>query len=164
MIFVIVGTHEQPFDRLIRYMDKWAEDHDEEVVIQTGYSSYEPENCTWQNMFPYQEMIKRTNEARIVITHGGPASFMTVMQSGRIPVVVPRKAEFKEQVNDHQVEFCRQVAQRQGGIIVVWEIDELGDIIERYDEICAEMEPGLGSNNKRFCDEFEKIVDDLMRS
>ena len=30
MIFVTVGTHEQSFDRLIDYMDKWAGEHDEE--------------------------------------------------------------------------------------------------------------------------------------
>ena len=32
MIFVTVGTHEQPFNRLVEYMDKWAGEHDEEVV------------------------------------------------------------------------------------------------------------------------------------
>ena len=40
MIFVTVGTHEQQFNRLIEYMDIWASEHDEKVVIQTGYSSY----------------------------------------------------------------------------------------------------------------------------
>lgn len=47
MIFVTVGTHEQPFNRLVEYMDQWAGGHNEEVVIQTGFSSYEPENCKW---------------------------------------------------------------------------------------------------------------------
>ena len=35
MIFVTVGTHEQPFNRLVEYMDKWAESHDEKVIMQT---------------------------------------------------------------------------------------------------------------------------------
>lgn len=29
MIFVTVGTHEQQFNRLVEYMDKWAGEHEE---------------------------------------------------------------------------------------------------------------------------------------
>ena len=39
MIFVTVGTHEQQFDRLVEYMDYWAGEHTEDVIIQTGFSS-----------------------------------------------------------------------------------------------------------------------------
>ena len=82
MIFVTVGTHEQPFNRLVEYMDWWAVEHDEEVVMQTGFSTYEPKKATWQKLFPYQEMIKKVDEARIVITHGGPSSFIMPLQIG----------------------------------------------------------------------------------
>lgn len=75
MIFVTVGTHEQQFNRLIEYMDKWAIENDEEVIIQTGYSTYEPKNCKWQKLFSFQEMCKYVDDARIVITHGGPFEF-----------------------------------------------------------------------------------------
>ena len=56
-----------------------------------------------------QENIKK---ARIVITHGGPASFLDPLKYGKIPVVVPRKKEFNEHVNNHQLEFSRQVKKR----------------------------------------------------
>jgi len=162
MIFVTVGTHEQPFNRLVEYMDKWAADHSEEVVVQTGFSTYEPMKCRWQKLFPYQEMVKNVDEARIVITHGGPSSFIMPLQIGKIPIVVPRKYEFDEHVNDHQVDFCNQVAQRQGNIIVVEDVSKLGDTLERYDEIVKSMKSGLSSNNKRFCKEFSMIVDGLV--
>ena len=73
MIFVTVGTHEQPFNRLIERVDHLKNNGTitEEVVIQTGYSTYEPQYCQWQKLFPYQEMLKLVDEARIVITHGG---------------------------------------------------------------------------------------------
>ena len=163
MIFVTVGTHEQPFNRLIEYMDKWAADHDEEVIIQAGFSTYEPANCHWQKLFPYQEMVKNVDNARIVITHGGPSSFIMPLQIGKIPIVVPRKYEFNEHVNDHQIDFCKQVAQRLGNIIVVEDVSKLGDVIERYDEIVRNMKSNLTSNNLRFCAEFSKIVDELMK-
>ncbi len=163
MIFVTVGTHEQPFNRLVEYMDKWAYEHCEEVVIQTGFSTYEPQKAKWQKLFPYDEMIENVDKARIVITHGGPSSFIMPLQVGKIPIVVPRKHEFNEHVNDHQVEFCNQVAKRQRNIIVVEDIIKLGDTLERYDGIVSSMKNGITSNNERFCKEFEKIVNKLVR-
>ncbi|MBO4701112.1 MAG: multidrug MFS transporter [Lachnospiraceae bacterium] len=163
MIFVTVGTHEQPFNRLVEYMDEWAADHEEEIVIQTGFSTYDPKNCRWQKLFPYQEMVNNVNEARIVITHGGPSSFIMPLQIGKVPIVVPRKYEFNEHVNDHQVDFCNQVARKQGNIIVVEDINMLGEVIEKYDELTNEVKNGLQSNNLKFCAEFEKIVDGLVK-
>ncbi len=162
MIFVTVGTHEQQFNRLVEYMDKWAGEHGEEVLIQTGFSTYEPVNCTWQKLFPYGTMVENVDRARIVITHGGPSSFIMPLQIGKIPVVVPRKKAFGEHVNDHQVEFCRAVAERQRNIIVVEEIEELGDILDGYDRLTGDLSGELQSNNDRFCREFEKIVGGLM--
>ena len=163
MIFVTVGTHEQPFNRLVEYMDRWSQEHDEEVVIQTGFSTYEPRKAIWSKLYPYKTMIEMVDKARIVITHGGPSSFIMPLQIGKIPIVVPRKHEFDEHVNDHQVDFCEKVAERQGNIIVVEEIDKLGETLERYDEIVSKMQNGLTSNNEKFCNEFEKIVQELVR-
>ena len=73
MIFVTVGTHEQPFDRLIRKVDKLKQKGiiKEEVIIQTGFSTYEPKYCRWSKLLPYQQMVQNVADARIVITHGG---------------------------------------------------------------------------------------------
>ena len=164
MIFVTVGTHEQQFNRLVEYMDKWSMDHmDEEVIIQTGFSTYEPKKASWSKLYPYRTMIEMVDRARIVITHGGPSSFIMPLRIGKIPIVVPRNHEFDEHVNNHQVDFCRKVADRQGNIIVVENIDELGKILDGYEEVVGEMTSGLTSNNERFCTEFEKIVEGLLR-
>lgn len=165
MIFVTVGTHEQPFNRLVEYMDRLVVSGklDEEVVIQTGYSTYEPKHCTWRKLFPYQEMIENVAKARIVITHGGPSSFIMPLQVGKTPIVVPRKKDFYEHVNNHQVDFCNAVAERMGTIIVVEDIDKLEDAIVNYDDAVNSMNKELKSNNDKFCVDFEKIVDEIMK-
>ncbi len=73
MIFVTVGTHEQPFDRLVKAVDELKRDGviTEDVVMQTGFSTYEPKYCQWSKLLPYQQMINNVEDARIVITHGG---------------------------------------------------------------------------------------------
>lgn len=164
MIFVTVGTHEQPFNRLVTQIDELKENGiiTEDVMIQTGFSTYEPRFCTWQKLFPYQEMIKNVADARIVITHGGPSSFIMPLQMGKIPIVVPRKKEFNEHVNDHQVTFCREVAKRQKNIIPVENIVALKDAILDYDKLVGEMQINQNSNNQKFCNEFEKIVTALI--
>ena len=60
MIFVTLGTHEQPFNRLVKAIDELKENGivTEDVVIQTGFSTYEPRFCRWSKLFPYQEMAK----------------------------------------------------------------------------------------------------------
>ena len=164
MIFVTVGTHEQPFNRLIKAVDELKRDGviNEDVIIQTGFSTYEPRYCQWSKLIPYQQMIKNVEEARIVITHGGPASFIMPLQIGKTPIVVPRQHKFDEHVNDHQVEFARNVSERMKNIILVEDINKLGEIIKNYDEIVARIGHGMSSNNAKFNDEFEKVVEGII--
>ena len=160
MIFVTVGTHEQPFNRLIKKGDELKRDGviQEDVIMQTGFSTYEPKYCEWSKLIPYQQMIKNVEDARIVITHGGPASFIMPLQIGKVPIVVPRQHKFDEHVNDHQVEFSRNVAERMGTIIPVEDIEKLEEVITDYDQIVAGMRHGISSNNEKFCSELENII------
>lgn len=161
MIFVTVGTHEQQFNRLIKHMDEWAACHDEKLVIQTGYSTYKPQFCQWKKLYSYKEMIDLVEAARIVITHGGPASFIMPLQIGKVPIVVPRQLQFGEHVNNHQLDFCTTVEKRYHNILLVKNIDELFRIIDRYDEVCADLKINSFKGNHEFNQSLEKIVQNL---
>lgn len=163
MIFVTVGTHEQQFNRLVSCIDQLKKEGriTEEVVIQTGYSDYEPKYCRWQKLFPYPEMVELVANARIVITHGGPSSFIMPLQVGKIPVVVPRRKQFDEHVNDHQLDFCREVAKRQKNILLVEDVAELESVLTGYNALTAEMDTAQNSNNQRFCELFAQLVNNL---
>ncbi len=165
MIFVTVGTHEQPFNRLIEYIDNLVGKNiiTEEVIMQIGYSTYEPKHCKFSKLMPYQEMVQHISDARIVITHGGPASFIMPLQIGKIPVVVPRQKKFNEHVNNHQLEFCNEVEKRQKNIIVVSDIEKLGQVIEKYNIIAENLRNTSVSNNENFNKEFKKIVEELFK-
>lgn len=164
MIFVTVGTHEQQFNRLVQKIDELKRDGviQEEVLIQTGYSTYEPKYCEWQQWVPYPKMIENVDKARIVITHGGPSSFIMPLQVGKTPIVVPRQAKFEEHVNDHQVKFCNAVADRYGSIFVVEDIEKLGEAITGYEDLVKAMPGKQESNNAKFNAELEKIVEEMM--
>lgn len=163
MIFVTVGTHEQPFDRLIKAVDVLKKDGliHEKVFMQTGYSTYTPTACNYSKFCSYDKMKEEVQKARIVITHGGPASFLMPLQIGKIPIVVPRQSKFNEHVNNHQLDFAREVANRMHNIIVVDEISELYSAIDNYSELSANMSTHIMNNNQYFNDSLEKIVDQL---
>ena len=165
MIFVTVGTHEQPFNRLIKKVDELVASGDikEKVVVQTGFSTYKPKHCEAHKMMSFDEMQQALKDARIVITHGGPSSFIEALQFGKVPIVVPRQEKYHEHVNDHQVEFTKLIAKRMNNIIPVYDVNNLLNTINDYNEITKIKNSGESSNNKQFNGKLEKIVTDLLK-
>lgn len=161
MIFVTVGTHEQQFDRLVRAVDMLKADGtiDEPVFIQTGYSTYEPTRCEHSRFVPFKKMKEMMAEADVVITHGGPSSFIEAMAAGKVPVVVPRRGDLAEHVNDHQVDFVRIVAERQGGIVPVYDVADLPQAIERARELSRGVT--FKSHNAEFCEDLRRLIEGL---
>lgn len=105
-----------------------------------------------------RDTLRTVEKSCIGYTKIVAASLDTDMKT---PIVVPRQHQFNEHVNNHQVEFARNVAQRMGTIIPVEDINTLGDIITNYDQIVAGMGHGMSSNNAKFNEELEKLVDEL---
>lgn len=161
MIFVTVGTHEQQFDRLIKAVDELKADGviDEPVFIQTGYSTYEPAHCEHSEFVPFKKMKEMMADADVVITHGGPSSFIEAMAVGKVPVVVPRRGDLAEHVNDHQADFVRIVAERQGGIVPVYDVAELPEAMDRARELSRSVE--FKSHNAEFCEELRRLLEEL---
>lgn len=167
MIFVTVGTHEQPFNRLIKDVDDLKGEGiispNEQVFIQTGFSDYIPKYCEWSKMLSYKKMQQYFREARIVITHGGPSSFLVPLKLGKIPIVMPRCAKYGEHVNDHQLEFVKNVVERYRNIIVVNNKKELCEIITNYKQITTNIfnEKPI-DNNYLFCTQLDCIAKQLV--
>ncbi|KRM64126.1 EpsIG, glycosyltransferase [Lacticaseibacillus paracasei subsp. paracasei ATCC 25302 = DSM 5622 = JCM 8130] len=85
------------------------------------------------------------------------------LQLGKIPIVVPRQAQFDEHVNNHQLNFANEVAARKKNILVVEHIDDLGKDIQQYDSLIANLTGDLVNNNEKFNSEFARIVENLLK-
>ncbi|KRN33103.1 hypothetical protein IV36_GL000836 [Liquorilactobacillus mali] len=110
-------------------------------------------------------MIELIKNAHIVITHGGPASFIMAINEHKVPIVVPRMFSFGEHINNHQVDFVKKVAGNKKNIIPVYNIDNIEDIIENYDKKMDSFESNINfkNNQKKFIEGFEKVIADLIK-
>jgi UDP-N-acetylglucosamine transferase subunit ALG13 len=131
LILVATGTHEQGFDRLIRAMDSLVKQGLlQDVIIQTGSSSYEPQWCTWRRIYEFDEFETLLNKADLIITHGGAGSIAGALERGKPLIIVPRRKKYHEHTNDHQLELASALEKNRRAI-VVHEVEELLGAIER---------------------------------
>jgi len=129
MIFVTVGTHHAPFDRLVRAIEQWAATHDEDVVVQLGSSLEPAPSCVSATLMEPDEVERHMAAARVVITHGGPASILLALAHHKVPIVVPRSGRHGEHVDDHQIAFARRMADR---VHLCEDPAELAQCIDRH--------------------------------
>ncbi len=131
MIFVAVGTHPQPFDRLLRAVDAAAACCGERVVVQRGATTLPLPACEVVDVLAPEALREHLATARRVVLHGGSSLVLEATALGRVPLVVPRRRRFGEHVDDHQVEF---VASLPAGEVHVCEPEALAALLASWDE------------------------------
>lgn len=132
MIFTMVGTHEQQFDRLVKAVDDLDTTH--KRVIQYGYSTYEARHCEAEKFLPFDTVRNYILSADVVITHSGTGSVMLALSLGKKPIVAPRYKKFGEHVDDHQLQLVQQL-DSDGLIVPYYEGDALSS---RVDQILSD--------------------------
>lgn len=126
MIFVTVGTHQQPFQRLL---DALTALDGSELTVQYGHGEPPPGVARAVPFMPFDAMVGCFREAEVVITHAGVGSVLCARREGHVPLVVPRRHELGEHVDEHQAELTRALAER-GSVVAVWDTARLAEQVE----------------------------------
>ncbi len=158
MILVAVGTHHQPFERLLRAAVDVARETGERVVVQRGCSRLDLPGCEVHDELAPERFAALLAEVRVVVLHAGSSSFLEARASGRIPIVVPRRPEHGEHVDDHQVRFAASLGQEA----VVVEPEALVRAVLDHREPRIAIEPDARSH--AFCERFEALAQGLLAS
>jgi len=122
-IFVTVGTTQvYQFSRLITRVLEIAPPGSE-ILWQVAPADVEnaPEGA--QVRMTSEEIFKAHRWADVVIAHAGVGSALTAFDTGHCPVLVPRRVQYKEHVDDHQLQLADDLAARDLAVVV--EADEL---------------------------------------
>ena len=123
--FVCVGNAVQPFTRLLDAVDRLAVKLPQPVVVQFGAAeNWEGINCEGVDFLGMHEFEKHAEESLVTIMHAGAGSIIHALQAGKVPVIVPRRFSNGEHVDDHQVEFCRQLANEPRVVVC----DDIADL------------------------------------
>ena len=132
MVFVILGTQDKEFPRLLEAVDREIENGNikDEVIVQAGCTKYESKNMKIFDLLPLPEFEKTMDEADLVITHGGAGSILDAIKRGKKIIAAPRLAKYKEHHNDHQRQIISEFA-KQGYILELRDFNKLGKLIEK---------------------------------
>jgi len=73
------------------------------------------------SMEDFEQEIER---AALLILHAGAGAILHALSCGKTPVVMPRRLEYSEHVDNHQLDFARALA-RAGRVILTEEPSDL---------------------------------------
>ena len=110
-IFITLGSQKFQFNRLLKAVDELCERGTIEaadVFAQIGYSDYLPKNFNYKKFLDRDEFSKEMGKANIVITHGGTGAIIGAVKKGKKVIAVPRRAQYGEHVDDHQLQLIKQ--------------------------------------------------------
>ena len=130
MILVLLGTQNNSFHRLLEKIDELIgkEVIKEKVVVQAGHTKYESKNMKIFSLIPQEELEKYQEKADLIITHGGVGSIISSIEKGKKVIAVPRKHEYGEHVNNHQIQIVKDFNDK-GYIIGIEDVEDLKDAI-----------------------------------
>lgn len=131
MILVTLGTQDNSFERLLKEIEHLIEKGiiKDEVVVQAGNTKYKSNKMKIIDFVPPKELVEYINKSSYIITHGGVGSITEALKQNKKIIAVPRKKEYKEHVNNHQMQIVENF-NKQGYIIGIQDIEELEKAIK----------------------------------
>lgn len=157
MILVLLGTQKNNFNRLLNEIQKNIDNNTikEKVIVQAGSTKFKSKDMEIFSLIPSDELLKLQKKARIIITHGGVGSIVSSIKLGKKVIAVPRLEEFREHVNNHQIQIV-ETFEKNGYIKAVYNIEDLGDTIKSIENFSPNQ---FKSNTKNMIKIIEDFID-----
>ena len=154
MIFVILGTHELEFKRLLKYLEDM--DIKEKIVIQSGNTQFSSEKYEIIPFLSQGDFDKYIDESELIITHGGVGSILTGLKHNKKVITMARLSNYNEHNDDHQLEICNKLS-KEGYTINCTDFESLKEAIYNYKDI--ELKPYIFNN-----DELVNFIDETIKN
>ena len=159
MVFVILGTQDKEFPRLLKAVDREIEKGNikEKVIVQAGCTKYESKNMEIFDLLPLPEFEKTMDKADLIITHGGAGSILDAIKRGKKIIAAPRLAKYKEHHNDHQKQIISEFA-KQGYILELKDFNKFDKLIEKSKKF---KQKKFESNTNNMIKLIEEYIEDM---
>lgn len=125
MIYLTVGSSSVPFDRLIIEADRLVQKGIlKDVTAQIGCATYLPQHLKYFRFGTGNEHRDALRNARFVICHAGCATLDECLALQKKIVIAPRRAEWKEAPDNHQLDVGQLLAKKNLALCA----EELSDL------------------------------------
>lgn len=161
MIFVILGTQDKKFPRLLdaiqKQIDNGKIDKKEEIIVQAGSTKYESKNMKILDYMPIDKFEECIEKASLIICHAGVGTILTALKKGKKIIAAARLKKYGEHVNDHQLQILENFSKKKY-ILELEDFEKLDVVLEQAKSfIPAEFK----SNKKYFLQQLEKEINIL---
>lgn len=135
MIFVILGTQDKPFNRLLKAIEKLVEDGKikENVIVQAGSTKLKNKKIIVYDLISQEMFDKMIKEASLIITHAGVGSILTALKENKKVIVAAREKKYNEHTNNHQIQI-RDRFVSEGYVLGIYNSD-FSDLESKIKEI-----------------------------
>jgi len=159
MIFLMVGTHTKPFNRLLQGIDDLigAGEIRDKVVAQIGNTDYKPKNYVGKKFFEEGDRRKLIAAADVIITHAGAGCIIDSLITGKPTIVFPRLRKFGEHTDDHQLEIAKAFGD-EGKVVPVYDVSGIPKAINDVKSIRLDVS---GRKLTERLDEYLKAIDKI---
>ncbi len=132
MIFLTVGT-QLSFDRLVRAVDQWAGKRQRSdlfgQICDPGDQGYHPTHFEWTRFLSPTEFEARFEAASCIVAHAGMGTIISSLSQMKPLLIMPRRADLKEQRNDHQLATAKQFGSKPG-VFVAQNAQDVGAALD----------------------------------
>jgi UDP-N-acetylglucosamine transferase subunit ALG13 len=147
-VFVTVGA-QLPFDRLIAEVRRLESINLIQVNGQVGETSLNlPSN--YKRYLGADEYSMAIHECDVIISHAGMGSIITALDYAKPIIIVPRRKEYNEHRNNHQLDTIAHVGRKasaSNGLFVCDSECDIEHIIKRenfvLDKLCLKPPVGI---------------------
>ena len=116
--FVLVGNVRRPFTRLLNAIAANAPALPQPVVVQHGHTPFAGNDCRAVPFFEMSEFERLIAASQLVVAHAGVGGIFHALRSGKVPVVVPRRHDLGEHIDDHQVSLARALSKTERVVVL----------------------------------------------
>jgi UDP-N-acetylglucosamine--N-acetylmuramyl-(pentapeptide) pyrophosphoryl-undecaprenol N-acetylglucosamine transferase len=110
--FVAVGTDRREYTRMLEIVARAIEAGllPSPVLAQAGPAQFDAAGAEVVPYMTTEEIDSAVERSAVVVCHGGAGIISTALNAGRTPIVIPRRAELGEHVDDHQYQLTHKLA------------------------------------------------------
>lgn len=161
MIFVILGTQDKKFPRLLdaiqKSIDEGKIDKKEEIIVQAGSTKYKSKDMKIIDYIGVKKFEEYIDKAEIIICHAGVGTILTALKKGKKIIAAARLKEYGEHVNDHQLQILENFT-KEGYILGLEDFDKIDLLIRQAKKFTPAK---FKSNKEYFLKQLEKEINIL---